>query len=212
MENTIMNWQAPLGAFAALLLALPASAFPILSEVYYDAVGSDDGQVFVELYGAPGTPLDGLVVEGINGADGSVTVSLGLTGVLGVDGVFVIADSESGGGTSVSGADLVLNFDFQNGPDSVVLRSPDGVLDALGYGSFDAGDVFAGEGMPAADPAPGQSLARVFADLDSQDNASDFASGDPSPGSVTLFGVPEPSGAVLLGLAALGWWSRRRRH
>ena len=32
---------------------------PLISEVYYDAVGSDDGLSFVELWGAPGTDLDG---------------------------------------------------------------------------------------------------------------------------------------------------------
>ena len=39
----------------ALLGAAPAFAVPLLSEVYYDAVGVDDGQSFVELYGAPGS-------------------------------------------------------------------------------------------------------------------------------------------------------------
>ena len=29
---------------------------PLISEVFYDGVGSDNGQSFVELYGAPGTP------------------------------------------------------------------------------------------------------------------------------------------------------------
>ena len=31
---------------------LAANALPLLSEVFYDAVGSDDGLSFVELYGA----------------------------------------------------------------------------------------------------------------------------------------------------------------
>ena len=38
---------------SAFLLGLPASGAPILSEIYYDAEGSDDGHGFVELAGEP---------------------------------------------------------------------------------------------------------------------------------------------------------------
>ena len=56
-------------ALVALLLGLglaPASAraLPLISEVFYDAAGSDNGKSFVELYGAPGRSLDGLALEG----------------------------------------------------------------------------------------------------------------------------------------------------
>ena len=44
------------GGFAA-----PTSAGVILSEIFYDAEGSDDGHVFVELAGPPGTLLRRLV-------------------------------------------------------------------------------------------------------------------------------------------------------
>jgi len=53
-------------------LAAPASALVILSEIFYDAEGSDDGHVFVELAEPPGTLLDGRQVEGINGFNGAV--------------------------------------------------------------------------------------------------------------------------------------------
>lgn len=185
----------------ALLGATPALAAPLLSEVYYDAVGVDDGQSFVELYGAPGSSLDGLVVEGVNGTGGTVTHTLPLTGVFGADGLFVLADRTSSGTTLVADADLLLEFDFQNGPDSVLLRGAAGVLDALGYGVFAAGEVFAGEGTPALDPAAGLSLARQFANLDTNDNAVDFVAGAPTPGVASL---PEPSSAALLGLGLLG--------
>ena len=56
-----------------LAAPLGAHALPLISEVFYDAVGTDDGLSFVELYGAPGTDLDGCVVEGINGTGGTVT-------------------------------------------------------------------------------------------------------------------------------------------
>jgi hypothetical protein len=197
---------------ASALLALgtggPAAALPLISEVLYDAAGSDDGAVFVELYGAAGSSLDGYVLEGVNGADGSVTGSLALSGSFPGDGIFVVADAASGGGSGVADADLLLDFDFQNGPDSIVLRDAVGaVVDAVGYGSFAAGDVFAGEGSPAPDPPAGSSIARVFADQDSDDNAVDFQALDtPTPGEAPVSTVPEPAPGLLLatGLAVFG--------
>ena len=98
----------------------------------------------------------------------------------------------------------VRNFDLQNGPDSLVLRAPDGrVIDALAYGVFGPLEVPAGEGRPAPDPPAGQSLARRFANLDSDDNARDFvALTDPTPGFGPLQ-LPEPSSGILLAGAFL---------
>jgi hypothetical protein len=201
---------------AALLAAgfggsVPAAAAPLISEVYYDAVGSDDGQSFVELYGVAGASLEGLVLEVVNGADGALAGSLLLAGQFGADGLFVVADRLSDGTTSVADADLLLNFDIQNGPDSLVLRGPEGVLDAVGFGEFAEGEVFAGEGSPAIDAVAGASLARVFADLDTDDNAVDFLElPAPTPGSAPRL-VPEPASATLsaAGLLLLAIRSRR---
>jgi hypothetical protein len=204
-----MNFVQGAALVLALLGAAPAVAVPLLSEVYYDAVGSDDGQSFVELYGTPGSSLDGLVIEGVNGTGGVVTHTLALSGSFGADGLFVLADRTSAGTTLVSDADLLLDFDFQNGPDSVLLRNAAGVLDALGYGVFAAGEIFAGEGTPALDPAAGLSLARLFANLDTNDNAADFVAGAPTPGVAAL---PEPSSAALLGLGLLGLLRLGRRR
>ena len=196
---------------AVALPAARADALPLISEVFYDAVGADSGEVFVELYGPPGFPLDGWVVEGVNGAGGAVGPVLALSGLIPADSLFVVADTQAGF-TSVAEADLLLDFDFQNGPDSVVLRDPLGaVADALGYGVFDAADVFAGEGLAAPDPPAGWSLARRFADVDTDDNAADFVAQDlPSPGVGPLL-VPEPeAGALLaLGLACCAFLGRR---
>jgi hypothetical protein len=203
----------PLHAALAAALSLGASqgsAAPLLSEVFYDAVGSDDGVGFVELWGAPGTSLEGLVIEGINGSGGGVTNSLALSGSIGASGLFVVADGLAGGSTTlVANADLVLDFDFQNGPDSLVLRDANGVLDAVGYGVFAATDVFAGEGSPAPDPAAGSAIARRFADVDTNDNAADWLAGAPTPGVAPTSSVPEPSASWLLAPAA-AWLSRRR--
>jgi len=205
-----------LAAGAALLAAAPARALPLLSEVLYDASGADGGLVFVEIFGAPGTSLDGFVVEGVNGFNGEVTVSVALSGAIPEDGLVVLGSEVSGGGSGVPGADLVADFDLQNGPDSVVLRDPEGgVADALGYGDFGPGEVFAGEGRPAPDAPAGSSLARRFADVDTDDNAADFAVLEtPTPGSASL-AVPEPEpralAAVALAVVGALRWGRRAR-
>jgi hypothetical protein len=194
------------------LVPAHARALPVISEVFYDAEGSDNGKSFVELYGAPGASLDGLVLEGVNGSNGAVGPVLTLSGVIPGDAFFVVADDRGDGASDVAGANLVLNFDFQNGPDSVVLRSSGGVLDAVGYGVFAPDEVFAGEGAPAPDAPAGASLARAFADVDSDDNAADFVVLEvPTPGSGPLAPVPEPGSVWLLagGLAGLACAGRR---
>jgi len=200
----VAPWLAPQGAHS----------MPLISEVYYDAVGSDDGQTFIELWGEPGTPLDGLVLEGVNGSNGALGPVLVLTGSVPADGLFVLADVRSDGTTDVPGADALANFDLQNGPDSLVLRDGELVLDAVGYGEFAEGEVFAGEGSPAPDGPAGSSLARLFADLDRDDNSLDFlVLAAPTPGEAPLQSVPEPGTLALAvsGLAGLGVLARARR-
>lgn len=194
----------------AVLAPATSRALPLVSEAFYDAAGVDNGLLFVELYGTPGASLDGLLIEGVNGSNGAVGPVLVLSGAIPADGFFVVADDRGDGGTDVANADLVLNFDFQNGPDSIVLRDDSAVIDALAYGVFGAGEVFAGEGSAAPDPPAGSSLARAFANVDSDDNAADFVVLEtPTPGNGPLAPIPEPTTAALLaaglfGLAAAG--------
>jgi hypothetical protein len=198
----------------AILASAPVAALatPLLSEVLYDALGSDDGHGFVELSGVPGTLLDGMTLEGVNGAGGAIGPVITLMGVIASDGLFVVADTRAGT-TSVPSPDQLANFDFQNGPDSIVLRDAGGTaVDRLGYGSFGVGDVFAGEGMAAPDAPAGSSLARLFADVDSDDNFSDFrVLAVPTPGQAEFEVVPEPGTAtmMLVGLACLAVLNRR---
>jgi hypothetical protein len=178
----------------------------------YDAAGTDNGNVFVELYGSPGTVLDSLSLEGVNGTDGSVYLTLPLSGVFPDDGVFVVADDAGDGSSLVGNADLVMEMDFQNGPDSIVLRDGAGILDALGYGDFTTG-VFAGEGNAAPDAPAGSSLARLDPLVDSGDNLSDFTVLDtPTPGSVPVSAVPLPPalGLFLSGIVGLCAMARNR--
>ncbi len=180
------------------LIGSTAVASPVISELFYDAPGSDAGLVFVELFGAPGDSLDGLLLEGVNGSGGTVYKSISLSGAFPLDGVFVIGD-ENGGSTQVAGADFIADVDFQNGPDSVVLRNAVAQLDAVAYGSFEAGDVFAGEGTAAPAAAAGASIARFNPWVDTGDNGADFVLLDvPTPGAVpALSAVPLPASAVL---------------
>lgn len=208
MQRT--KWIARAAALVLATGAPAAHALPVISELLYDAVGADDGGAFVELYGTPGASLDGLRLQSVNGDGGAVAATLILSGVFPADGIFVVADRTSAGTTTIADADLLLDFDLQNGPDSLVLRDATSVLDAVGYGAFDAGEVFAGEGTPAEDGAAGTSLARFFADLDTGDNALDFGTlAVPTPGVAPLMNVPEPgtAGLFTLGCAAL---ARRR--
>jgi hypothetical protein len=187
-----------IGGLAAPTLHTHASSVAI-SEVLYDAAGADDGKVFVELYGPSGIDLEGYVLEGVNGADGRVAPAVRLTGLIPENGFFVVADL-AGDETHVPSAELWIDFDLQNGPDSLVLRGPDGApIDAVGYGMFGPFDFFAGEGQPAPDAPPGSSLARLFADLDSDDNRADFQLlGTPSPGFGPIQ-APEPTSLALVG-------------
>lgn len=204
---------------AAGMSGFRADAVPVLSELFYDASGSDAGLVFVELFGSPGESLDGLLLEGVNGTNGEVYMSIGLSGIIPLDGVFVIADSNAGL-TSVPNADLITDVDFQNGPDSVVLRNALTVLDAVGYGDFSGGEVFAGEGSAASDPAAGSSIARIDPLLDTDDNSVDFTVLDtPTPGVVPVASeVPLPaafwlfaSGLIPLLSSGRGWRCRLGR-
>jgi hypothetical protein len=196
----------------AMTAASAAGAAPVISELLYDVAGPDAGQVFVELYGTPGTVLDGLLLEGVNGSTGSVYKTVTLTGVIPGDGVFVIGDDEGSGISQVPDTDLVTSIDFQNGPDSVVLRDANGILDALGYGDF-ATAVFAGEGSPAADVNTGWSLARMNPRLDTDDNGVDFQALEiPTPGLVPTSPVPVPAAAWLFlsGMVGLVGVARRK--
>ena len=82
--HCLVRWTVPfLLAFAPHV----AGATPLISEAFYDAVGSDNGLSFVELYGEPGSSLDGLSLEGINGANGSAGPTIALSGVFPADGI-----------------------------------------------------------------------------------------------------------------------------
>lgn len=170
---------------------LPATL--VISEVLYDVPGEDtNGVLFIELRGTPGATIGGVVVRCVNGDGGKVTDTIQLpeTALIPDDGVYVIADGITGNltATTVVNADIVANFDPQNGPDAIQLVSPDGVLlDVVGYGSplplHDADGLLMYEGTPATKVPAGQSLARDPDGHDTDQNVLDFtAQSNPSSG------------------------------
>lgn len=211
---TSKGWRNKLRAGALVTIGMAASnaGAAVISEVLYDVTGSDAGQVFVELYGTPGTVLDGWSLEGINGTNGGVYRTVLLTGVIPADGVFVIGDDDGTGSSLVGNADLVADVDFQNGPDSIVLRDGSGIRDALGYGDFTSA-VFAGEGNPSPGVPVNWSLARPDAAVDTDNNAVDFMGLEiPTPGIVPASPVPVPAAAWLFASGLFGLVGVSRRN
>lgn len=154
----------------------------VINEIFYDGLGGDGPQVFVELAGPRGQPLEGWRLVRVNGADGETYGGVPLAGVIPPDGLFVVTrpDAEAELATE---ADLMhANADLQNGPDSVQLLDGETVVDAVAYGDFERAEFAAGEGNPASDVDEGQSLSRDNNHRDSDDNAADFRAGPPSPG------------------------------
>jgi hypothetical protein len=180
-------------------------------EIFYDPSGSDNGKVFVELFGRAGTDLLGFAIEVVNGDGGGIHARDELSGLVGASGYFVIADLRSDGTTDLMDFDLGLEFDPQNGPDGVRLVRGEELIDAVGYGKFGIDQVFPGEGSPAVDAGSGSSLARRFSNIDTDDNAFDLAVATLSPGRGNAV-VPEPAAALLIGMGLCGVACQQRRR
>jgi hypothetical protein len=205
--GTLTQHMYRIAVMAALALAAgPVLAQPIIEEILYDGPGSDADDVFTELFGDPGTSLDGWTLVGINGGSGAAYRTVDLTGaVFPLDGVLVLA-TEDAAGEVLEQRDFVAEVDWQNGPDAVQLRDPEGaIVDALQYG--DAGEFNAGEGTPAPTVSSGQSLSRDAVGGDTDDNLADFVPQEtPSPGvgpplaSGEQVSLPDTSGEVEVSL------------
>lgn len=173
--------------------SVPRPAYLLINEFMYDAAGTDtNGDVFIELIGEPGGSLSGYYINFVNGDDGKTYKTISIPAGYSVpdDGLFVIADTDSSGKTNVAGADLLISFDPQNGPDAIQLIGPDNnLLDAVSYGSVTLAKGQNGlalfETAPAEDVSEGKSLTRVAGADDSNNNSVDFISCDiPTPGEV----------------------------
>ncbi len=156
----------------------------VINELFYDAVGTDtNGVLFIELYGPAGQDISGYQLLFINGDDGKIydTLSLPTSAHLGADGFYVIADAKSSAAIEsfVVQADLIKNFDPQNGPDALQLFDLQGkIMDVLGYGTGLPPQAENGlatfEGTAAPDVINGHTLGRKVAGQDTDDNQADF--------------------------------------
>jgi hypothetical protein len=168
--------------------------FLVLNEILYDASASDtDGNEFIELYGTPGSDIDGYQVILVNGSDGGIlkVITLPENTKIPDDGIFVIADARTNQptATNIPVADLIENFDPQNGPDAVQLLDPQGrLVDTVAYGAGNIAQaqngLATGEGSPAPDAVAGHSISRVGG-KDTDDNSKDFVDlAVPTPGTL----------------------------
>lgn len=169
-------------------------AWLVINELFYDAIGDEtDGNLFVELAGEPGSDISGYSIVFVNGADGSDTETINIPDGSKIpdDGIFLIADSRTNAPheTHVVGADMLDNFDPQNGPDCAqLLDDHKALFDVVGYGSSlpqtARNDLACFEGTPAPDAPAGKSISRMDA-ADTNDNSLDFSVLDaPTPGFI----------------------------
>jgi hypothetical protein len=200
-----------IAAAAVSAFASAANAQVFINELLYDAVGTDGGKAFVEIYGPPGLDISGWELRSVEGT-ANQTPGLGCgfvnqTGpiifpsgsLIGPDGFFVVADGEAGVTQVVCAAthngglpDLIVeNADFENGPDESLQLIVGGlVLDAVQLTATvppcitdSIGNVM-GYGVPAPDVPGGFSLERYPAGSNTGNNYDDFRTqGFPSPGT-----------------------------
>ena len=157
----------------------------IITEVFYDAAGSDDGMEFIEIYNGNDYPCD---ISGMGIVDGAASSR---------DFVFppgctmaplsyaVIAQSSEGFAALFGKNPDYGNFSFSlnNSGETVMLRKQDGsVLDAVyikgGTADFRSPESWGSAALPAA--AAGQSVYR--ADYIGISSAAAWSSGPPTPG------------------------------
>lgn len=181
------------GLIAALLgpgsLIVRADALPavVLNEVFYDAVGDDGDQEWVELFSVASEPVD---LSGWKVERGGTTFTVVFTfpaGTTLVPGQFLLL-----GEPGVAGATFVADLSFQNGgeaSDGVRLVDAEGrVVDVVLYDSPNANGLPDESGAPGSSFAPdvqaGQSLARVPDGRDTNVSAADFTgAATPTPGA-----------------------------
>ena len=196
----------------ATSLAPTAHAQIALSEVFYDATGSDGGREWIELMNLSDAPVDlGSFSLGWGGAN-YLSGGLALAGVVAPGDVFVVGGplSEAANANPVFDLAVDLAPDLQNGgatADGVALFDVTAEelleetipLDTVLYGETNDSGLLGPLGVPSvvhvADAPGGSSIERG---VDGIWRVQEF----PTPGARP---VPEPSGAArgLAGLAAL---------
>ncbi len=162
--------------------AFSASAEFLLNEVLYDPPGADGDLEFVELMLAGAESLDtaGLRLEFCNGSapgEWRTLWSGAPSPPLAPGSLFLVGE------TGVSGADVHVALDLQNGPEALRLSRGETLLDLLGYGADLDPSLY--EAWPAED-CSGLSLARRPDGVDSDQNVLDWFAVPPTPGELNL--------------------------
>lgn len=159
----------------------------VINEVLYDAVGSDTGHEWIELYNAVGetVSLRGWHIE--RAGTQFVSVFTFPDGVTIAPGGFLLV-----GESAVEGADVSTPLAFQNGGSATdgmrLVNDAGGVVDVLLYDAPNTNGLPDESGNPgmsfAPDVAEGHSLARVPDGADTNASGADFVeSADPTPGA-----------------------------
>lgn len=177
--------RSPAWAGLCLLLSCVANeavAQLVINEFLADPDGSDGGHEYVELLNTGVEPVDlgGWQLQFANGADGPVwqarwTGSSGRS--LDPGSRFLIVDRNWAG--SVAG-DAEVALALQNGPDAIRLVRAGLAMDVVGYGALTDGALM--ETAPAP-LAVGRATARRPDGADSGNNAADFVTALPTPGT-----------------------------
>jgi len=156
----------------------------VINEIYYDHTGSDDGYEFIEIYNSSNEFVDisGYNIEFVDGkSKKSYILWEGVPGIEIEPYGFILI----GGVAYGLEDDFTLRHPIENGPDAILLNSPSGLLDLVGYGQLDDPDLY--EGEPAIDTRSGFSLSRRPDGFDSGSNAGDFVETIPTPGARNFF-------------------------
>jgi len=169
-----------------LTIFTPQNVSPsvLINEIYYDHTGSDDGYEFIEIYNNSNEIVDisGYTIKFVDGkSKKSYILWEGVPGIEIKPYGFVLI----GGVAYGLGDKFTLRHQIENGPDAVLLNSPSGLVDLVGYGQLDDPDLY--EGEPAIDTRSGFSLSRKPDGFDSGNNAEDFVETLPTPGARNFF-------------------------
>ena len=196
--NFNMKFFVLSGLFMLLFLIPSAAASVVISEVLYDAEGSDEGQEFVELYNPTAQDVDitGWKLEWGNGnyTDAWET-EVTFEATLHAYSFYLVGEE------NVTGADIVADLDLQNGPDAVrIVDENDQIMDLVGYGEesdFNNSEYY--EGTPMYDVQEGHSIERKpgFEDplhgngQDTDNNIVDFLDREtPEPQNSSVMEIP----------------------
>ncbi|MBP7738082.1 MAG: lamin tail domain-containing protein [Spirochaetes bacterium] len=157
----------------------------MISEVFYDAAGADDGKEFIELYNDNDYACDigGMMV--VDGAAASKAFVFPPSSVMGPKSWAVIAQSSEGFAAAFGKSPDYGNFSFSlnNSGETVLLKLPDGaVMDTVfikgGTEDFMTPESWGSAALPAAQA--GQSVFRI--NFTSSISSAGWSNGSPTPG------------------------------